>query len=635
MLGLIRRTVLGPRRRKLPRGVVITAWVSAAVVAACGSGSVLGPTPCPPGTAAGTVTVAQALASEAEIVACPVTPIDPSDSCFGGTAWSVGDHLFATAAHIIKDGGLGPMSTTVLRTYVEVTQGAPSFVDGRVLPNAQVATLNVASSDLALISTPSLNLPPLPIGTKNVSAGETAIDVCDQNTIDNLSPPPIANVFTGTTTAVDSSGIGTNAGPPTVFSVTYPRSGPGAPEGCSGSPVLVNGQVAGVAFAAARGDGRSGGGDQSVIPTLAVRSVLHLGTTTSAACGGSHPAPLLSSLHAVPTGDLPSGGGVYNDATCPWSTTCLVVGTSGTRGVLTRSTTSGVSWSTTQVGDASALNAVACPSLNVCFVGGTAGADNHPAVFVTHDSGATWSEQVVPPSVYVDSIACHSGTVTSCIAVGTSSTNKLTSGVAVSTVMSTTDAGATWTAETPPASGLTTIRCFDGTHCWAAGPGAWFTIDLGRTWQNLSPPDPNTGCPTTTGFGVCDGPVWNETIDIEFQTATNGWMVGGQQCAGKDATGCPGAVFHTTDGGTTWTLWPGSTKYPLAWQVACRGASCLYVADTFTNAEVLGTTDGTTWSVLKTIPTVISSLACPPAGSFCVLAGGLQSKPALYVLQAG
>ena len=615
-------------RRGVGGGRIVVLAALAAVVAACGSGTPPGATPCPPGATTGTVTVAQVLASMAEAVACPTNPVYPTDACYAGTAWSVGPNLFLTSGHGVHSGALGPQSKSASRPYIQVTQGNPVFSGGQIVPNAKIVAYDVTNSDIALIQTTDLSLPALPISTKNVVAGLTGTDVCDLNTIDNIIPPPTANVFTGTTGAVHPTGLGTNGGPTTEFDLTQPSSGPGSPEGCSGSPVLVAGQVAGAVFAGT-GNGISGGGGASVVPAPALRSALHL-ASPGGACGGSQPAPLLSSMQPLPASDLPSGSGAYNDATCPWSTTCLAVGTVSGHGVVTRSTNSGASWSTTDVGNATALAAISCASPQICFAGGTIGT-KQPAMFVTENAGQSWTEQTVPSTAIVGSIACTDvASSTSCIAVGADSTPQ-----GVSTVISTINGGATWTQERAPSNNLTTVRCFGVAHCWIAGPGAWFTSNLGATWKDVQPPEEDTGCPSGTGFGLCNSATWSKTIDIEFQTTTDGWVVGGDQCGGQEATQCSGAVYHTTDGGATWTFWTGSTKDPFGWQIFCSALRCLYVANTFTHSELFGTLDGSTWAELKSIPMLVSALACPPVGTFCILAGGLNGGAALDVLGSG
>jgi photosystem II stability/assembly factor-like uncharacterized protein len=69
-----------------------------------------------------------------------------------------------------------------------------------------------------------------------------------------------------------------------------------------------------------------------------------------------------------------------------------------------------------------------------------------------------------------------------------------------------------------------------------AGPGGtvFKTLDGGGTWQNI-------------GYPNLPGTFWIE--DVKFVTALEGWIVGLDQDLGHFRT-----VYHTTDGGLTWTL---------------------------------------------------------------------------------
>jgi hypothetical protein len=100
-------------------------------------------------------------------------------------------------------------------------------------------------------------------------------------------------------------------------------------------------------------------------------------------------------------------------------------------------------------------------------------------------------------------------------------------------------------------------------------------------------------------------------------------------------TQCAGAVYDTTNARATWNLWNGSTKGPFGWQIFWGADRCLYVATTFAHSELFGIEDGSTWSEIKSLPSLISALACPPVGSFCILAGDLKNEVVLDVLQAG
>jgi hypothetical protein len=316
-------------RRGPGGGRIVVLAALAAVVAACGSGTPPGETPCPPGAATGTVTVAQVLASMAEAVECPTNPVYPTDSCYAGTAWSVGPNLFLTAGHGVHSGALGPPSKSPSRPYIQVTQGNPVFSGGRIVTNAKIVAYDVTNSDIALIQTTDLSLPALPISTKNVVAGLTGTDVCDLNTIDNIVPPPTVNVFTGTTGAVHPTGLGANGGPTTEFDLTQPSSGPGSPEGCSGSPVLVAGQVAGAVFAGTRqwhlGRGRcqcrSGASTTAGTPSRFTRRGLRRQPARSAPQFHAAPSHKRSALRirGIQRCDLPVVDNVSCRRDCRWA----------------------------------------------------------------------------------------------------------------------------------------------------------------------------------------------------------------------------------------------------------------------------------------------------------------------------
>lgn len=122
------------------------------------------------------------------------------------------------------------------------------------------------------------------------------------------------------------------------------------------------------------------------------------------------------------------------------------------------------------------------------------------------------------------------------------------------------DGGATWNNRSaPPPSGVFTtgqqqaalfaVRCVDAAHCYASGNGAFFTSDLGTTWQDISPPEGPPGTSSSPGH-IGPIPNCNYLNDIEFQTPSDGWAVGAYTLqGGAGIDGLPGVGFHTVDGG--------------------------------------------------------------------------------------
>jgi photosystem II stability/assembly factor-like uncharacterized protein len=323
----------------------------------------------------------------------------------------------------------------------------------------------------------------------------------------------------------------------------------------------------------------------------------------------------------VPVAMLPHGSATYQDATCPSDQRCCLVGAGSHGGILTMTADGGRTWATTALPSTAGLAdySISCPSASVCYVGGTdlVGAT---VLLATHDAGSKWTVGHVPPGLIVTSIGC--GGRNACIAVGSDLPSR-----PGSSIVATEDGGITWVAHTAPTNGMVTVRCFDDQHCWAAGPGAWFTPDLGATWRDVSPP---SGPPCATL--ICSV-YYSETIDIEFQSREDGWVVGGDQCGGQKATQCQGVAMRTSDGGVTWTVSDASMRYPFGWQIACQGATCLLDSQGFSFSVISATTNnGASFTEMQRIGTLINALACTPGHQLCVAAGGYRNVPAIMTL---
>ncbi|MGH7640292.1 MAG: putative Ig domain-containing protein [Candidatus Dormibacteria bacterium] len=344
--------------------------------------------------------------------------------------------------------------------------------------------------------------------------------------------------------------------------------------------------------------------------------------TLWAAAGPAQAADLSDLLHrpllAVPAHDLAPAQTTYYDATCPSAERCYVVGVDAGKGVVTTTSDAGRSWSTQTIGGSSQLVAISCPAARTCYVGG---GSTNPQMFGTTDGGGEWSTETVPIGAAIDSIGCAS--LSDCLAVGNQSPTRQGS------VIATQNGGISWTSGNAPGSGLVAVRCVDKSHCWASGGGAWFTGNLGATWKDESPPQPgSTPNGPPVGFGG-----YSEITDVEFQSPTDGWVVGGNQCGGEGATQCPGIAYHTTNGGATWTLSRASRSLPFGWQIACQGVVCLMVDQASYYSEIVYTpNDGRSWVKLKRVPPEIFALACNPGRTFCVAAGGNGRSPALLTL---
>jgi hypothetical protein len=352
-----------------------------------------------------------------------------------------------------------------------------------------------------------------------------------------------------------------------------------------------------------------------------VLAAMAVALSSFSASAGGLTSLLSSHFVSIPAYMLPPTGSMYNDATCPTDELCYVVGSGPDGGILTTSSDAGSSWTTSTLPFTRGFNvfSMSCPSASRCYIGATNLTTKRSTLIATQDGGATWIRQSVPSGVIIASIGC--GSVSACVAVGSSGALN-----ALSFVLTTVDGGARWVEHAAPQTGLTTVRCLDLTHCWLAGPGAWFSADTGVTWRNMSPPAADN-----CGLGaICDN-VWTQTIDIEFQSVSNGWTVGELTC-GKG--GCVAAALHTTDGGATWTQSHAASRFPTATQIACQGGdACLLSGQDSTHSVIGDTTDaGAGWATMQQVPTIIDALACTPDRTMCLVAGGLNRVPALLTL---
>lgn len=284
------------------------------------------------------------------------------------------------------------------------------------------------------------------------------------------------------------------------------------------------------------------------------------------------------------------------------------------------------------------IDAASCASAARCWVGGSTGGGGTGGVWMTGDGGATWTQQTLPGrtgtllgltcvsatqcwavgqggtilatsdggatwiaessglrgrgAANLNAISCAGATL--CWAVGdaTARRGRRGGGGGAATILATTDAGATWTAQ---ASGTTRnllgVSCPTATQCWAVGQGGTIlaTGDGGTTWV-----------PETSGTG--------QNLDaVSFVGSQDGWAVG----AG-------GLILVTTDGGTTWTAQASGTTANLLAVTMVSGTTGWAVG---AGGTILHTTDGgVTWSA-QTSGTTRSINAVGAASTLDAVAG--------------
>ena len=308
-----------------------------------------------------------------------------------------------------------------------------------------------------------------------------------------------------------------------------------------------------------------------------------------------------------------SPGASYAGAACPSATTCYVVGAAAAAGVVTVSRDAGASWSGSSVDGTDALTAISCSAETVCVAAGRSG--GVLAMLTTSDGGATWSAAQSSPDGAVSVIRCPDAD--SCLAIGEQDTPR------AAHVLASSDGGHTWTARNAPASDgfegyLAGARCLDRTHCWVVGSGIWFTADLGRTWQDLTPQAPP--CDQT----IC-GPPLHTLTDVVFTSPSDGWVVGYVLGGGQGVTQERAYLGHTSDGGASFTAASDQVQdtYPHPTQIECQAETCLVAGRTYTTGLLSVTTDdGSTWRLVQNLEAPVNALACVPDFSLCALATG-------------
>ena len=251
------------------------------------------------------------------------------------------------------------------------------------------------------------------------------------------------------------------------------------------------------------------------------------------------------------------------------------------------------------------IASVSCASTSDCVAVGS-------AIWTTTDGGATWDFQTFPAAldddgVSLESVSCSS--TSNCMAVG--EIGSASGGV----IITTTDGGADWTAQTPPsiAFGSTPVEyqlegvsCTSATQCVASG-------DTPVTSDN----------PYAQGFlMVTDdgGANWSYQFLVE-----SGTYIGAVSCSSNSDCVAVANVrlngmeaFITNDGGQSWTS-NGPAENPGA---DPRGVSCPSSSECFVAAgDLWGIQDGgATWTDLLS-GSALTAVSCSTTSN-CVAVGG-------------
>ena len=240
-------------------------------------------------------------------------------------------------------------------------------------------------------------------------------------------------------------------------------------------------------------------------------------------------------------------------------------------------------WRTTNGGASWSLVHAFSPNVVVSFVdaghGWAASEGNSGAsVLVTSDGGRQWRPVREFANLWVTALDSESRS--SCALVGALSAaagNLPTDTDGVATMETTSDGGSHWTVAHVGASVSPAAIAAGGAALCAVGQGILTSADGGATWQAQ-----NSGQLYELRDGVAlsssnlwavdqggtllhstDGATWTEQASplrwsqqlnaVSFLDANDGWAVGATNTTVAAAEPPSGVIFHTTDGGTTWT----------------------------------------------------------------------------------
>ena len=282
----------------------------------------------------------------------------------------------------------------------------------------------------------------------------------------------------------------------------------------------------------------------------------------------------------------------------------------------------GLTWKAQQVvgGSTPELSGVSCPTSTECMAVGSNGASlpGSGVVVTTSDAGATWSPAVSPQNaLVVSSVTCASPI--DCTVIVSDGTSTWSAHSA--------DFGQTWQQEGDLPAGFlpgNDITCVAGGTCIDAGyvpttnghgQGAVaVSADGGQTWALASVP---------SGTGVLQSTACLSPTDC-LAAGTTGTTV-------SDVVPAKGELLHSADGGHTWVPSTGTLPVDDVYGLACPSAEqCAMVGTTWIGFPAVGTggvaesTDaGLTFlsSPTSYVPITLTAVDCPSA-SGCVAVGG-------------
>ena len=237
---------------------------------------------------------------------------------------------------------------------------------------------------------------------------------------------------------------------------------------------------------------------------------------------------LTSSVGSWTTQLVPTGGTMFDDATCVQSVKCWIVSTpypSGSSDFIS-STSNGTSWTTSNLPVGLNPVQISCANSSDCWIIGS-------GIYYSQDGGSTWSSESEPVGLAsgssLISIFCISSTT--CWLITTSYDSSSNS--SYDSLYQTTDSGSSWTQLQIPTSYSSfgvQINCVSTNMCWLYG------VDNGYVYQS------------TDG-----GTSWSQ-VSIASGFSLSGFScVGTSFCVATGSQASVGTVYVTADGGSSWT----------------------------------------------------------------------------------
>jgi photosystem II stability/assembly factor-like uncharacterized protein len=370
--------------------------------------------------------------------------------------------------------------------------------------------------------------------------------------------------------------------------------------------------------------------------------------------------------YLVPAGwQLNTTGPEPGSLTCPTTATCYVLGNSAATfspqpdmNSFYVSHDGARTWNVLPVAPGIRFtSALSCASAESCAAGATY--HGQPVFVVTTDGGHSWTIDPLPAgSGQIFQLTCL--TATTCRGLAGPARPEFVESYTDVRFVSTTDAGAHFTASAFPAgAAMQAVSCPTVSHCVAIGlPGSYDNRRLVQAVAATSSDGGATWTPAVLPHGLSITPVW---APVTCVSESRCFMLG--YINWQDPSRGVSDIAVSEDGGRTWMErnLPASVPDPQLESIACPGETTCYVAGSYAppgvsqndvNADtstVLVTHDGgVTWSQI-TLPRPshrpsgwdydaymsVGDMQCPQVSTCIALAAADQGAKSVPVYRSG